>query len=421
LNNQLVSEVVFVNLWRSLVGCCFFLFVVFAKTPVANGSLDTKFGKKGVLALDVYLAGGTEERVPKLIVFPDGSSVIAEFTFVTVLQDGPDKHELSGICLTRVTNKGNIDSKWNNRKKNCIEPYGQGYDGIEGFSFLPLKDYSLLIGYPDGLLRLDPRGVEQPSKTALFNQKDLCVRALKLLSNNTLLLLKCNNQFSNWFLNGEPINTFISPKNEAYIVQIMPHENGFLTLEAKQPKDPYNNDLETLTLKRFTASGITDTAFGTNGMIEISQICHPFHPQPAQISIMNQNRILVSWTDSVVIKYPEDPDSSYFATTITHRRYSAKGQIDLTFGKFGQLYTPPVAEDREGLHKLALAEGKRLLVNGQPFTIERWFENGQLDKTFAKNGSLETSYYFNVALTPQGLLLLKNSDEQFFLLRYALK
>jgi hypothetical protein len=68
-----------------------------------------------------------------------------------------------------------------------------------------------------------------------------------------------------------------------------------------------------------------------------------------------------------------------------------------------------------------LAEGKRLLVNGQPFTIERWFENGQLDKTFAKNGSLETSYYFNVALTPQGLLLLKNSDEQFFLLRYALK
>ncbi|MEM7347561.1 MAG: delta-60 repeat domain-containing protein [Chloroflexota bacterium] len=154
------------------------------------------------------------------------------------------------------------------------------------------------------------------------------------------------------------------------------------------------SDLSTFTIVRYTADGITDTTFGTNGVVTTDfGLGAGGAPQALSLALEDDGRIVAAGGQ---------------ADNIIMARYTTTGQLDATFGSSG-IVTTPLAY---GLGLVRQSDGKYLVStvgNGNAFLLARYDSNGSLDNGFGTNGIVTTTF---ASVVNQRLAGLQSSDQK---------
>ena len=169
-------------------------------------------------------------------------------------------------------------------------------------------------------------------------------------------------------------------------------------------------------LGRLQANGIVDTAFGSNGLIKLSNF---YLGQGQALAWQTDGKILVAGHLSV-----NGQNNNYFDATVM--RLNANGTIDGNFGSNGQAIT-----DLGGGYDLTNAlilqpDGTVLAVGanwdglgdteGADFALIRYQSNGVLDTGFDQNGLVTTNLG---SLHEEGYAMAVQPDDKILLAGYA--
>ncbi len=148
-------------------------------------------------------------------------------------------------------------------------------------------------------------------------------------------------------------------------------------------------DGNNLAVVRYTANGILDSSFGTNGVI-VEAIGKQYE-FPTGIVIQPDGKIVVGGYTEDFSDDNAEPSAIYFV------RYNEDGSHDLSFGSNGiykEYSLLPVQSGGVALQpdgKLLIG-GNYIVSNGYAFFVKRYTMNGTPDKTFGNNG--QATHYF---------------------------
>jgi uncharacterized delta-60 repeat protein len=185
--------------------------------------------------------------------------------------------------------------------------------------------------------------------------------------------------------------------------------------------DSYSGGPNFFTLARYTTSGITDTTFGTGGVVTT----------PISTGYAQGNAVALQSDGKIVVA-----GYSYSGGWVfTLARYTTSGITDTTFGTGGVVTTPIGTGSAEG-NAVAIQSDGKIVVAGYSddpggsdvFTLVRYNTSGIPDPTFGTGGVMTTPIGTQaggnaVAIQPDGKIVvagysLPDGDAVFALVRY---
>ncbi len=147
---------------------------------------------------------------------------------------------------------------------------------------------------------------------------------------------------------------------------------------------------QSVAVTRYNSNGTVDTTFGNGGTVTTT--LGSYSSGASGIVIDNQGRILVCGTEQVS-RLPVKPFNTYNNEWVV-ARYNSDGTLDKTFGKNGVVQTNIGPGDDEAFTlgiepwdgKIVVAGYSDQSGTGTTSTVARYNTNGTLDSTFGTNG-----------------------------------
>lgn len=167
----------------------------------------------------------------------------------------------------------------------------------------------------------------------------------------------------------------------------------------------WGGDADHFTLARYTSGGALDESFGSGGKVvtvfgdEIGEFAHGI----ADMAIRPDGKIVAVGTATKchVRVPPPDPNPCPLGgwNGFALARYDNNGSLDLTFGRGGTVITNPQVHGWGAFygHAMALQPDGKIIVVGSTFglsdfVVARYLENGLLDPTFGGDGIVTTEF-----------------------------
>jgi len=169
------------------------------------------------------------------------------------------------------------------------------------------------------------------------------------------------------------------------------------------------------TIARYNSNGSLDTGFALNGQIST------VGPASA-IQLVSNGKFIVAGSFATSIGAPPAPDHYGLALT----RYHSNGTVDTTFGTNGGVVTPLAGSSNAVAFAVAVQSNGEIVVAGQAgnqppdgpssFALARYTANGQLDITFGTNGTVttafsDTAFVSALAIQSDGKIVAVGNDE----------
>jgi uncharacterized delta-60 repeat protein len=177
-----------------------------------------------------------------------------------------------------------------------------------------------------------------------------------------------------------------------------------------------DTDDQKLILARYTANGILDPTFGSNGGWTPTQFYTNRGARGYSLILDSSDRIIVTGSSS---------NAANTNNQLVVARYTANGILDPTFGTGGFTDTAFYPGQSEGGYQLVLDSTERIIINGytrnitSDFTqlvVARYTANGILDPTFGSNGGFTpTTFYTGESSDTSTNSLVLDSTEQIIL------
>jgi uncharacterized delta-60 repeat protein len=170
------------------------------------------------------------------------------------------------------------------------------------------------------------------------------------------------------------------------------------------------------TIARYTSGGSLDKGFGLNGQISTVGPASAIQP-------LSNGNFIVAGSFATSIGTPPAPNHYGLALT----RYHSNGTVDTTFGTDGGVVTPLVGTTNTVAFALNIQSNGEIVVAGQSgnqppdgpsnFVLARYTANGQLDITFGSNGTVTTAFGSHtafvsvLAIQSDGKIVAVGNDE----------
>ncbi len=185
----------------------------------------------------------------------------------------------------------------------------------------------------------------------------------------------------------------------------------------------YNGSDRDIAVVRYTASGMPDSTFGTNGIVTT----------PIGSGNDYAGGVAIQPDGTIVVAGSTDNGSD---DDIAVLRYTASGTLDPTFGS-GGIVTTNISSGDDFAGSIAIQGGGKIVVAGQAhngvdydFAVLRYTGSGALDPTFGSGGIVTTpvgpgtDYANSVALQPGDKIVVVGQahngvDYDFAVLRYT--
>jgi uncharacterized delta-60 repeat protein len=366
-----------------------FAFAVARYNP--NGSLDASFGNKGVVTTRI----GGNDFGQRVVVMPDGKIVVGGST------QGYGVNAPADFGLVRYTPAGALDPTFGTGGivvSDIGGPADTPRDFVAvGSKILAVGDTSIgTVGSNVLLARYDPTGKLDPTfgvggKTVVSTGNGEHVAGAALLASGNIIVAGNDaNAFTlrRFTAGGKPDTAFgvagvvrkdLTPSDQANRLVVLPGDKLLLGASVNTPGDPYEDSDRALL--RFNADGSVDTTFAVNG---IEADVRPGTQTIAGLAVRPDGSILVAGGG--------DGDFDVL-------RYLATGATDTTFGHGGLVTTDfqsavlsralDVAVQRDG--KIVAVGTAETGVPGAFYNIAiaRYLPGGALDPTFGVGGQVQ--------------------------------
>ncbi|MFZ4057816.1 MAG: hypothetical protein ACOYKE_06740 [Ferruginibacter sp.] len=368
----------------------------------SNGILDNSFDSDGITI--VAVSSGTSDVPSCIAVFDDGSIIAAGSSYPTI--------GVRSLSVVKLTNSGALDTGFDTdgilldpfssnayanditfQNDNKILVGGSRYVGTEFISFLiryntnGTKDLSFDT---DGILDMPfpvagSFGGSYLKEIALVNNSIYCMHDVgNLPGNNGFAITK--NALSGAFdnsLNGNGIiQSNFDPSNFDEGICIGLSAEGKI-YAGGLVSTPYS--LSFLGINKFTASGLPDNSFDTDGKL-IWNI-NSSDDIVKDVVVQPDGKILAVGSTNKVLAVPATQYTSQNGLAMA--RYKPNGTLDSTFGTNGivQEYT---ISNSVSANAVALQSDGKIVITGQSkaggLGIARYNADGTIDNTFGTGG-----------------------------------
>lgn len=340
----------------------------------ADGSLDSGFGKDGLVNID---SGNGGEGDWSLIIQNDGKILVA----------GEARASSDGYALARFNANGSLDNDFGG---GGIVFASFGEDSLSNPKMAVQLDGKILVGvstaeiYPDStsfLLRYNSDG----SLDSSFGEDG------KVAS-------------SDYRLNS------IAVQNDDKIIAIRDAVEG-----------PF-------ALFRYNSDGSLDSDFNDDGMVTSDDLNTSYDFAASSIAIQNDGKILIAGRG---ITYDFDPDSDFpsfsYHSDVAIARFKIDGSLDSSFGESGVIKTSFGDESSMASSITLQSDGKILIagsahINGHStIALARYNVDGSLDSSFDEDGKVSTpsGYAGDVAIQADSKIVVTEENGYIFhLVRY---
>lgn len=340
------------------------------------GDLDTTFGSDGIVTTRIS-SGPGENAATGVAIQSDGKIVAVGYAPSTTYD----------FVVVRYTTSGALDATF-------------GSSGIVTTSIGTGNDYARgVVIQPDGKIVV---------AGSAYGGSDLDFAVVRYTISGAL---------DSTFGNGGIVTTPVGLENDyANSVAIQP--DGKIVVAGS-----FNSGSDRdIAVVRYTASGMPDSTFGTNGIVTTP--IGSGNDYAGGVAIQSDGTIVVAGsTDS-----GSDDD-------IALVRYTASGALDPTFGS-GGIVTTNISSGDDFAGSIASQGGGKIVVAGQAhngvdynFALLRYTGSGALDPTFGSSGIVTTpiglgkDYASGVAIQPDGKIVAagrsnNGSDDDFAVARY---
>mgnify|MGYP003775514083 FL=1 len=222
---------------------------------------------------------------------------------------------------------------------------------------------------------------EQASSVSLQNDGKIIVSGRSHLNSTydfTVVRYNVNGELDNTFgTNGKVITPMAASNSSASSVKVQ-DDGKIVAIGSLENGNDYD-----FVLVRYTANGLLDHTFGTNGIV-ITQM---------GTASNFAYSVLIQSDDKIIgAGYSDDGGDDDFALV----RYHPNGDIDNTFGTNGNAITPIGSSD-EGSYSVEIQTDDKIVIAGfsdngsdYDFAIVRYNSDGSLDNTFGANGIATT-------------------------------
>ncbi|MDB5322017.1 MAG: uncharacterized protein JWN40_3648 [Phycisphaerales bacterium] len=365
-----------------------------------DGTLDTTFGDKGRVRTDIRL----DDVINDITLQSDGKILAAGFSS-NVAANGALEY---AFALVRYNVNGSLDAGFGNN--GVVTTRIEGYDFAQ--RVLVLADGKIIVGGSTqspgptpadfALARYTPAGALDPTfgtggivvsdiAGAADAPRDFLAMGNKILAvgDTSIGAASSSVLLARYDASGKLDPTFgvggktIISANGEHIASAALLASGNIIVAG--------NDAAAFTLRRFTASGQPDAAFGVAGLVRKDLTPSD---QANRLIVLSGDKLLLGATVSNSGNPSTDSDRALL-------RFNANGSIDATFGQNG------VALDaRAGAQTLAgfavrsdgsiLAAGSDATANPD-FNVVRYQATGAIDTTFGRGGLVTTDFLSAVA------------------------
>lgn len=388
-----------------------------------DGSLDHSFSGDGKVTIDF---GDTVNVATAIAIQPDGKIVIGGYAY-------SPKTDNDDFVLARFNTTGTLDKSFNKDGKVKTD-FDKGHDEITSIVLLPDGkifasgivfnakadniDYAVALYGDDGKLehkfghkgfvtgyyesgdsRLDAVAVQPDGKMVVVGY----AFTGKTLGDFAVARLNADGSFDKSFgENGLVTTDILEDYDEALAVAVQP-DGKIVVAGAAFNETTFNDEF---VLVRYLPDGSLDKKFAVKGKATFGS---PNSDNVARkVELQADGKIVVAGSS-----WDHEAGTSEF----TLLRYTPNGTLDKTFDKDGVVLTDFSGKDDFATSLIIQPDG-RLLVAGYSFTdinssfsLARYNQDGALDKTFDKDGKVNTT--FNVEVAVPDIVL--QSDGKIFL------
>ncbi len=350
-----------------------------ARYNTADGSLDTAFNTDGFTT--TALGGGSDE-INALEIQTDGKMLAAGFSF------GTDNIKNKNFALTRYEADGTLDANFGSAghvTTSLSGNLGTAHDIIK--ALVIQNNGSIVVG---GLTRGNVGGTGESNDFALA----------RYLSNGNP-----DPSFGSG-ANGIEIRTNAGADEVINALSLL--SGGEILVGGTAFTGSNNNFI----LGRYTASGILDTTFNTDGIVT-TQIGTGSSVSEA-MSVQNDGKVLLAGSaEIVVIGNTENTTSFDFALA----RYLSDGTLDPSFDGDG-IVTTAIGTGHDFISAIKIQSDGKILVAGTTFSdtapaqfaLARYNTDGSLDLGFGNNGIVITPIGSTGNLKPAQAFSLEIQD-----------
>jgi uncharacterized delta-60 repeat protein len=318
-----------------------------------NGSLDTTFGKNGVVQTVINKTG--RDYITGLALQSDGKIVAVGHAVVKMMSLISD----SAFAVVRYNTNGNLDTTFGG---------GKSPTGIVLTNLGPSQDAPSAVAIQDDG-KIVVAGTGQPSGG---NQEFAVVRY------NT---------------NGTPDTTFGPGQNGIVLTPLgakASQANG-LALQGDGKIVVAGDYNSAMAVVRYTTSGQLDGSFGTGGIVSNVLPAGTTQSEGDSVSVLSNGLIVVGGASGTV--------TPTVVNNLTLARFTASGQLDTTFGNSGFAFNNTIESARAlglGANGDLLAAGTAwVLLNNVKvgdFGVAAFLPGGASDTTFGTNGTTTADF-----------------------------
>ncbi len=322
----------------------------------ADGHLDSTFSDRGIARIRFADDGvGEISKVSGLALQPDGKVVAAGYTQPTFYLRRGSGEAYRRVALVRLNPDGTLDSSFGEGGR-VIEPLGLEYSGAADVALQP--DGKIVIsGHADppsapptggwdsmlarfnadgtldtsfgtdGLVSFDAGSFDDEGSTLLIQPDGKLVVMWNPGSNADSPPL-----LARFTSDGSPDATF----GDEGKVAVVPPEGRFrASALALQPdgKIVVGGGGSGALLTRYTADGMLDVTFGSEGWVIANANVVPRHA--ASVALQPDGRIVVTGNAGICNAYPCGPEPSRYSSFVALARYDSDGRLDTSFRQIG--------------------------------------------------------------------------------------
>ncbi|MGF1472591.1 MAG: hypothetical protein ACFB50_12750 [Rubrobacteraceae bacterium] len=393
----------------------------------ANGSLDTSFGRRGIVTTDV---GGSGSEANSVALQPDGRIVAVGAADTGVVNQR--------FALARYNADGSLDTSFNSKggvvvtdiggsgisvaNAVALQPDGKivaaGFIEIGGsgeFRFAlarynedGLLDTSFGSG---GIVTTDVEGSGDSAANAVAIQRDgKIVAAGRVTVEGTerkfaLVRYDENGSIDTSFGTEGIVTTDVGGSGNSEANDVALQRNGRIV--AAGLASPGSNRQE-FALARYTANGSLDTSFGGGGTVTTDV---------GGSGISAANAVAIQPNGRIVAAGLASPGSNRQEFALA--RYNASGSRDVSFGRGGTVITNVGGSSDSTANAVAIQPNGKILAAGSN-ALARYNASGSLDTSFGRGGIVTTNVGGNaLAIEPGGKIVVAGSrNGDFALARY---
>ncbi len=360
-----------------------------------DGTLDTSFDTDGKAITPI---GSYGEQINALLIQSDGKITVAGYTETDARTD---------FALARYNGDGTLDSSFgtngkiittlssNKEEGLALAQQSDGKLVVAGVTDTGYDDDSVLLRYTSNgsldtafgtngiVITQGGDGYDEATAIVLQNDGKVVVAGNTAGQSSDFVLARYNNdgKLDRVFGSGGKITAKFSDNGNSVNDIALQSDEKILVAGST------SGNQTRFALARYTAAGILDTTFGTNGKV-------------ATLIAQGSSAVAVTvQSDGKIILAGKSFNGTDYDFTVV--RYNVNGSVDTTFGTTGRTVTS-INAGQDEITGMALQDDGKIVVAGfssppsgfgvyTDFALVRYNSNGSLDSTFGTGGKVLTS------------------------------